>query len=78
MEQKMVTLKDLRKDAGLTQQDLANLVSLAVPVSRATVAVWETGNRCPEYPAIKRLAEIFIKPIEEIYEIFYPKTVGEK
>lgn len=74
----METLKQLRKDAGLTQQGLAKLVSLAVPVSRATVGVWETGTRCPEYPVIKRLAEIFIKPIEEIYEIFYPKTVGEK
>lgn len=74
----METLKQLRKDAGLTQQGLAKLVSLAVPVSRATVGVWETGTRCPEYLAIKRLAEIFIKPVEEIYEIFYPKTVEEK
>ena len=74
----METLKQLRKDAGLTQQGLAKLVSLAVPVSRATVAVWETGTRCPEYPAIKRLAEIFIKPTEEIYAIFYPKNVEAK
>ncbi len=70
----MVTLKDLRKDVGLTQQDLANLVSKVVPVSRATVATWENNNVCPEFPIIKRLSEILVLPIEEIYAIFYPKN----
>lgn len=69
----MKTLKELRQDAGLTQQELANLVSMVSPVSRETVAIWENKNVCPEYPIVKRLAVIFVKPINEIYEIFYPK-----
>ena len=74
----MRTLKELRQDTGLTQQDVANLVSLVVPVSRATVAVWENSNVCPDYPIVKRLAEIFVKPINEIYEIFYHKDAEAK
>ena len=69
----MKTLKELRQDAGLTQKELANLISLTVPVSRGTVAVWENTNVCPEYPVVKRLAEIFVQPVDKIYEIFYHK-----
>lgn len=69
----MKTLKELRQDAGLTQQELANLVSMVSPVSRETVAIWENKNVCPEYPIVNRLAVIFVKSINEIYEIFYPK-----
>lgn len=69
----MKTLKELRQDAGLTQQDVANLVSLVVPVSRETVATWENKNVCPEYPIVKRLAEIYVVEPNKIYEIFYPK-----
>ena len=74
----MKTLKELRQDAGLTQQELANLISLTVPVSRGTVAVWENSNVCPEYPIVKRLSEIFVKPIEQIYELFYHKNTEVK
>ncbi len=69
----MKTLKELRQDAGLTQQELANLVSMVLPVSRETVANWENKNVCPEYPIVKRLAEIFVQPVDKIYEIFYHK-----
>lgn len=74
----MKTLKELRQDAGLTQQGLANLVSMVSPVSRETVAIWENKNVCPEYPIVKRLAEIFVQPVDKIYEIFYHKDTEVK
>lgn len=74
----MKTLKELRQDAGLTQQELANLVSMVSPVSRETVAIWENKNVCPEYPVVKRLAEIFVQPVDKIYEIFYHKDTEVK
>ena len=74
----MKTLKELRQDAGLTQQELANLVSMVLPVSRETVANWENKNVCPEYPIVKRLAEIFVQPVDKIYEIFYHKDTEVK
>ena len=69
----MKTLKELRQDTGLTQQDVANLVSKVVPVSRAVVATWENNNVCPSYPIVMRLAEIYVVQPNEIFEIFYPK-----
>lgn len=39
-------IKDLRKAAGLTQQQLSDL--LGIP--KRTIGNWETGvNKCPEY-----------------------------
>lgn len=69
------TLKQLRKDAGLTQQGLADLISLKVKVDRRTVTVWENKNVCPAYPIVQRLAEIFIKSTDEIYALFYKPEV---
>lgn len=74
----MKTLKELRQDAGLTQDGLARLISVVVPVSRATVATWENNNVCPEYLIIQRLSVIFVLPIEKIYEIFYHKDAEAK
>ena len=71
----MTTFRTLRKSAGFkTQQNLADCVSLAVPVSRVTVTAWELGTRRPEHDALVRLAEIFHKPLIEMYEMFYGKT----
>lgn len=48
------TLKKLRTEKGLSQQDLANKVF----VTKATVSRWESGNRLPDAMMISRLAKI--------------------
>ena len=48
-------LSELRKDKGITQSELAEILG----VSRTTVANYETGNRTPEYDALARLADIY-------------------
>lgn len=73
----MTKLRELRKRAGLKQRELAVLVSLTVPVSTKTISAWELGTRRPTYEAIKRLAEIFGRPVIEMFEIFSANTNNE-
>ena len=47
------TLRAKRKEKGLSQQQLANLIF----VDRSTVASWETGRRTPDIEQISRIAE---------------------
>ncbi len=55
-------LKELRKEKGMTQLDLASRLG----VSGGTVAMWETGKRKPGYKVFIRLADIFDKSIDYI------------
>ena len=48
-------LSELRKDKGITQSELAEMLV----VSRTTGANYETGNRTPEYDTLARLADIY-------------------
>ena len=48
------TLKRLRTEKGLSQQELSDKVY----VTRATVSRWESGNRLPDAMMISRLAEV--------------------
>lgn len=48
-------LKELRKKAGLTQQEVADKVD----VSRVAVGQWESGSVTPRPNKIERLAELF-------------------
>ena len=48
------TLKRLRTERGLSQQDLAERMF----VTRPTIARWESGSRLPDAVMIKRLAEV--------------------
>lgn len=49
-------IRELRKAAGLTQQQLSERMGLK---SISAVAMWETGERTPNLENIKKLAEIF-------------------
>ena len=49
-------LENLRAEANLTQEDLANKIF----VSRALVAKWESGERYPSKDNLARLAVIFL------------------
>lgn len=55
-------LKQLRKEHGMTQLDLAKELG----VSGGTVAMWETGKRMPRYETLDRMTDLFDRRIEYI------------
>ena len=55
-------LKQLRKEKGMTQIDLAKTLG----VSSGTVAMWETGKRKPSFDMFDRLTALFDKRIDYI------------
>ena len=57
-------LKVLRAERDWTQADLAQ----ALEVSRQTVNALETGKYDPSLPLAFRLARLFGRPIEEIFQ----------
>jgi putative transcriptional regulator len=57
-------LKVLRAERDWTQAELA----VALEVSRQTVNAIETGKYDPSLPLAFRLARLFGRPIEEIFE----------
>ena len=48
-------LKQLRKENGISQQKLADLLGLR----QSTVAMWEKGKNSPEYESLLKIAKIF-------------------
>ena len=58
----MKNLAVLRKKKGLTQVQFSKLFG----VSTSTVAMWETGQRKPDYHTIVRLCEFFSVSFEEL------------
>lgn len=58
-----VRIKQLRREKGLTQTELAGKLR----VSRSSVANWENGIRFPDCYAIKQLAVILGAPIDYFY-----------
>ncbi len=57
-------LKALRAELGLSQQELA----ARLEVSRQSVNAIETGRYDPSLPLAFRIAKVFGKAIEEIFE----------
>lgn len=55
-------LKDLRKEKGMTQTELATTFG----VSSGTVAMWETGKRKPSFEMFEKLTQVFYKRIDYI------------
>lgn len=58
------TLKDLRAEQGWSQQALADRLE----VSRQTIISIENGKYDPSLPLAFKIARVFSKPIEEIFE----------
>ena len=56
-------LRTLRAERGWSQQDLAERLD----VSRQSVNAIETGRYDPSLPLAFRIAELFERPIEEIF-----------
>ena len=55
-------LKDLRKDKGITQEQLAEELG----VSGRTISRWETGKNMPDISLLVEIAEFFDVSIPEI------------
>lgn len=60
--EKKLTLKDLRKDIGSTQENVA----WKCKVHREAVSMWERGFRKPGKKHIKTMARFFMVPIETV------------
>lgn len=59
----MNRIKELRKAAGLTQQEVASHFGL----NRAAVAMWERGSSVPKAPILPELAKILNCSIDELF-----------
>ncbi len=57
-----VFLKELRKEKGMTQEQLAEQLN----VSGRTVSRWETGNNMPDISLLVEISELFDVSISEI------------
>jgi putative transcriptional regulator len=56
-------IKDLREEKGLTQEELANRVE----VTRQTILFMEKGKYNPSLRLAWKIAQVFSKPIEEVF-----------
>jgi transcriptional regulator with XRE-family HTH domain len=56
-------LQQLRKEKGLTQEELANKLF----VSRTAVSKWESGRGYPNIDSLKDIAKLFSVSIDEIF-----------
>ena len=55
-------LLELRKQKGLTQEELAE----ALYVSRTAVSKWESGRGYPSIESLKRISKVFSVTIDEL------------
>lgn len=53
----------LRKEKDLSQEQLAKELN----VSKSTIAMWETGNRCPSAEMYDQIADFFNVDIDYLY-----------
>ena len=56
-------IMQLRKDSGLTQEQLAS----ALGISYQAVSKWENGNSCPDISALPLLADLFSVSIDRLF-----------
>lgn len=56
-------IKELREEKGLTQQQLADIVD----VTRQTILFMEKGKYNPSLRLAWMIAQVFDKPIEEVF-----------
>ncbi len=57
-------LKDLRKAAGLTREDLAREIG----TSYSSIATWEQGRFTPSADALAAIATALFVPIDDLFE----------
>ena len=67
-------LQELRKNKGLTQEDLAE----ALFVSRTAISKWESGRGYPSIDSLKEIAKYFSVTIDELLSTDEVLTIAEK
>ena len=60
----MNTIKHLRVSRGLTQQELADILSVDV----SSVSKWETGTVCPRPPLLIKMAGYFNCSVDSLLQ----------
>ena len=61
----MNNIKKLRKQSGLTQEELASLLKM----DRSTIAMWETGKSMPRAAKLPELARLFSCAIDDLFKL---------
>lgn len=65
-------IRTIRKDKGLTQEELAERLH----VTRQAVSSWERGGSCPDFETLKQLADILeVSPEQLLYHTEEQKKV---
>ena len=59
-----IFLQQLRKEKGLTQEQLAEMTGVA----RRTVSRWETGNNLPDIDILIRLSDLYAVDLRELLD----------
>ena len=67
-------LQELRKQKGLTQEELAEMLF----VSRTAVSKWESGRGMPNIDSLKAIAKFFSVTIDELLSCEEVLTIAEK
>ena len=57
-----VRIKQLRKEKGMTQTDLA----MTLNVTKGTVSTWETNSRTPSFDTLNALSDLFERRLDYI------------
>ena len=66
MEEKIIaSIRDHRKNAGLTQEGLA----AAIGVSRQTIISIERGRYVPSLPLALKIARFFKRPVDDMFRL---------
>lgn len=68
------TLKKLRKDRNLTQEELAKLIN----VERSTIANWERGAKQPGLDMLVQYSRLFGVSLDELVGLRHPPKVQVK
>ena len=68
------TLKKLRKDRGITQEELAKLINM----ERSTIANWERGAKRPSFDALVNYSLIFGVSLDELAGLKHISKVQTK
>lgn len=66
-------LYNLRKQKGLSQEELANRLN----VSRQTVSKWEVGDSTPDMEKLIAISDLFEISLDELVMDKAPKHIGE-
>jgi len=66
-------IRELREEKGLTQKQLADLVD----VTRQTILFLEKGKYNPSLRLAWKIAEVFDRPIEEVFSFKDERQGGE-